>query len=73
MRRCRKAGASGRPTPGSSPPEAIRPFLDVLAEMLAEAVLRELRTGAALPVHPEAADSISLSARLESPTEGPLK
>ena len=34
MRR-RAARTSGGPTPGSSPPEAIKPFLDVLAETLA--------------------------------------
>jgi hypothetical protein len=73
MRRCRKAGASGRPTPGSSPPEAIRPFLDVLAEMLAEAVLREIRTGAAPSIDPELEDSKSLPSHLESSTEEPRK
>jgi hypothetical protein len=45
----------------------------VLAEMLAEAILHELRTGATLSIDPEAGDSNSLPSRLESSTEEPLK
>jgi len=71
MRRCRKADAAGRPT--SSPPEAIKPFLDVLAETLAEAVLRELRSGAARPIESEAHDGDSPPARLQSATENLAK
>lgn len=41
MRRCRKAEASGSPAAHSSLPEELKPFLDVLAEMLAEALLRD--------------------------------
>lgn len=43
MRRCREAEASGSSAAHDSPPEELRPFLDVLAEMLAEALLRERR------------------------------
>jgi len=69
MRRCRKADAAGGPTAESSPPEAIKPFLDVLAETLAEAVLRELRSGAARPTDSEVHDGDSHPARLQSSTE----
>jgi len=41
MRRCRKAEASGSLASHGSLPEELKPFLDVLAEMLAEAVLRD--------------------------------
>ncbi len=43
MRRCRKAEASGRLAAHGALPEELKPFLEVLAEMLAEAVLRERR------------------------------
>ena len=67
MRRCRKADAAGRPT--SSPPEALKPFLDVLAETLAGAVLRELRSGAARPIDSGVHDGDSPPSRLQSSTE----
>jgi hypothetical protein len=41
MRRCRKAEASGSVASHGSIPEELRPFLDVLTEMLAEAFLRD--------------------------------
>ena len=41
MRRCRQAEASGSPAAQSTLPEELKPFLDVLAEMLAEALLRD--------------------------------
>jgi len=41
MRRCRKAEASGSPATHRLLPEELKPFLDVLAEMLAEALLRD--------------------------------
>lgn len=43
MRRCRTAGASGNLAARSALPEELIPFLDVLAKMLAEAVLRARR------------------------------
>ncbi len=43
MRRCRKAEASGRVAAPGALPEELKPFLDVLAEMLAEAELRARR------------------------------
>lgn len=41
MRRCREAEASASPAAQCSLPEELKPFLDVLAEMLAEALLRD--------------------------------
>jgi hypothetical protein len=43
MRRCRKAEASGSSIAHGALPEELKPFLEILAEMLAEAVLRERR------------------------------
>ena len=41
MRRCREAEASGSVAANGALPEELKPFLEVLAEMLAEAVLRD--------------------------------
>jgi len=41
MRRCRKAEASDSLAAHGALPEELKPFLDMLAEMLAEAVLRD--------------------------------
>jgi len=73
MRRCREAEGPGSSSANGALPEELKPFLEVLAEMLAEVVLRE-QTPCRPALEPDAAGlnqcAVSLeSAREESPEE----
>jgi len=68
MRRCREAEASGSFAAHGALPEELKPFLEVLAEMLAEAALRD--HGQSHPaLEPDAAGLNHCAAGLESARE----
>ncbi|MGE5825188.1 MAG: hypothetical protein ACM36A_11385 [Bacteroidota bacterium] len=69
MRRCREAEASGSLAAQGSLPEELKPFLEMLAEMLAEALLRDPEQ--CQPIRNADAPSLNhYSVGLESAQEG---